>query len=88
MFNRSIPLTVILTTAAFAQQPSLKDAFHGLFRVGAALNQRQFEEKDPRAAGIVAAQFNTISPENVMKWEVIHPRVDSYNFGPADEYVA
>lgn len=88
MFNRSIPLTVILTTAAFAQQASLKDAFHGLFRVGVALNQRQFEEKDPRAAGIVAAQFNTISPENVMKWEVIHPRVDGYNFGPADEYVA
>jgi endo-1,4-beta-xylanase len=88
MFNRLIPLTVIFTTPAFAQQPSLKGAFQGLFRVGAALNQRQFEEKDPRAAGIVAAQFNTISPENVMKWEVIHPRVDGYNFGPADEYVA
>src|ERR1022692_988092 len=88
MFNRLIPLTVIFAAVGFAQQPSLKDAFHGLFRVGAALNQRQFEEKDPRAAGIVAAQFNTISPENVMKWEVIHPRVDSYNFGPADHYVA
>ena len=88
MFNRSIPLTVILTTAAFAQRASLKDAFDGLFRVGAALNQRQFEEKDPRATEIVAAQFNTISPENVMKWQVIHPRVDGYNFGPADEYVA
>jgi len=73
MFNRLIPLTVIFAAVSFAQQPSLKDAFHGLFRVGAALNQRQFEEKDPRAAGIVAAQFNTISPENVMKWEVIHP---------------
>jgi endo-1,4-beta-xylanase len=88
MLNRLIPLTAIVTTAAFCQQPSLKDAFQGLFRVGAALNQRQFEEKDPRANGIVAAQFDTISPENVMKWEVIHPRVDGYNFGPADEYVA
>ncbi len=46
------------------------------------------KRKMPRAAGIIAAQFNTISPENVMKWEVIHPRVDGYNFGPADEYVA
>jgi endo-1,4-beta-xylanase len=88
MFNKLISLTAILTTAAFAQQPTLKDAFQGLFRIGAAVNQRQFEEKDSRAAGIVAAQFNTISPENVMKWEVIHPRVDGYNFGPADEYVA
>jgi len=88
MFDKLIPLSVILATTAFAQQPALKDAFKGLFRVGAALNQRQFEEKDPRAAGIIAAQFNTISPENVMKWEVIHPRVDGYNFEPADEYVA
>ena len=88
MLNRLLPLTAILTTAAFSQQASLKDAFQGLFRVGAALNQRQFEEKDPRAAGIVAAQFNTISPENVLKWEVIHPRVDGYNFAPADAYVA
>ncbi len=88
MLNRLIPFTVIWATAAFGQQPSLKDAYLGLFRVGAALNQHQFEEKDPRAAGIIAAQFNTVSPENVMKWEVIHPRVDSYNFGPADEYVA
>ena len=61
MLGRLIPLAVIFTAAAFAQQPSLKNAFQGLFRVGAALNQRQFEEKDPRAAEIVAAQFNTIS---------------------------
>ncbi|SPE43315.1 Endo-1,4-beta-xylanase A [Candidatus Sulfopaludibacter sp. SbA3] len=88
MFTKLITLCAILTTSALAQQPSLKDAFQGLFRVGAAVNQRQFEEKDPRAAGIIGAQFNTISPENVMKWEVIHPRVDAYNFGPADEYVA
>jgi len=88
MLNRLIPLITVFTTAAFAQQPSLKDAFQGLFRVGVALNQRQFEEKDARAAGIVPVQFSTISPENVMKWEVIHPRVDGYNFVPADEYVA
>jgi endo-1,4-beta-xylanase len=88
MFDKLIPLAAILTTTVFAQQPSLKAAYQGLFPIGAALNLRQFEEKDPRGAAIVAAQFNTISPENVMKWEVIHPRVDSYNFGPADEYVA
>jgi len=78
----------LLTTGAWAQQPTLKDAFKGMFRIGAAVNQRQTEEKDPRAAGIIGAQFNTISPENVMKWSEIHPRVDGYNFVPADEYVA
>jgi endo-1,4-beta-xylanase len=35
----------------------------------------------------VKAQFNTISPENVLKWEVVHPRPDAYNFVPSDKYV-
>jgi endo-1,4-beta-xylanase len=89
MSNKLIAVLVAgLAPCAGAQQASLKDAFQGLFRIGAAVNQTQFEEKDPRAAGIVGAQFNTISPENALKWEAIHPRVDGYNFGPADEYVA
>jgi endo-1,4-beta-xylanase len=67
--------------------PSLKEAYRGLFRIGAALNQAQFEELDPRAAGIIAAQFNTISPENVLKWQSVHPARDTYNFGPSDRFV-
>lgn len=88
MFTKSIAVCGLLATGAFAQQATLKDAFQGMFRIGAALNQSQFEEKDARAAGIVPVQFNTISPENVLKWEVVHPRADGYNFGPADAYVA
>jgi GH35 family endo-1,4-beta-xylanase len=67
---------------------TLKDAFQGIFRIGAAINPSTFEEKDARDVAIVAGQFNTISPENVLKWEAIHPRPDTYNFDPADRYVA
>jgi endo-1,4-beta-xylanase len=81
-------LLVLAAAAAQAQTtPTLKDAFRGIFRVGAALNQAQFEERDSRGGPIVAAQFNTISPENVLKWEAVHPRRDGYNFDPADHYV-
>ena len=79
---------LILAGAAQAQTASLKDAFQGIFRIGAAVNQAQFEERDSRGDPIVAAQFNTISPENVLKWESVHPRPDGYNFDPADRYVA
>ena len=48
----------------------------------------QFEERDPRGNPIIAAQFDTISPENVLKWGEVHPLADAYNFGPADRYVA
>src|SRR5580700_5982309 len=80
-------LTLVATGVAQAQPTTLKDAFQGIFRVGAALNQAEFEEKDARDLAIITAQFNTISPENVMKWEVIHPRRDGYDFDPADRYV-
>jgi endo-1,4-beta-xylanase len=79
---------VAAQTAAARTASTLKDAFQGMFRIGAALNPAQFEERDARGNPIIAAQFNTISPENVLKWQVVHPRVDGYNFEPADRYVA
>ena len=83
-------LTLLLLAAAAQAEttPTLKDAFRGMFRIGAAVNQAQFEVRDPRGVPIIAAQFNTISPENVLKWESVHPRRDGYNFDPADRYVA
>jgi len=80
-------LAVSAMAAIASAQTSLKDAFQGAFRVGAALNPGQFEERDARGAAIVKTQFNTISPENVLKWESVHPRADSFNFAPADHYV-
>jgi endo-1,4-beta-xylanase len=89
MSVRSIAFTILLAAGmAHAQPATLKDAFQGIFRIGAAVNQAQFEERDTRDAALIAAQFNTISPENALKWEAIHPRPDAYNFDPADHYVA
>ena len=67
---------------------TLKDAFRGAFRVGAALNANQFSERDARAAALVKTQFNTITPENVLKWESVHPQPGKYDFGAPDQYVA
>jgi endo-1,4-beta-xylanase len=86
---KTLAFLVFAAAAAQAQTPStLKEAYRGIFRIGAALNPAQFEERDPRGNPIIAAQFNTISPENALKWGSIHPRVDGYEFGPADRYVA
>ena len=44
----------------------------------------QFEGDSPREAKIAITQFNTISPENVLKWESVHPQPDTYAWdGPA-----
>jgi endo-1,4-beta-xylanase len=67
---------------------ALKEAFKGSFLIGAALNPSEFTESDAGAAALVKAQFDSISPENVLKWASVHPGPDRYNFDPADEYVA
>jgi endo-1,4-beta-xylanase len=79
-----------LSLAAAAQAPTpntLKGVFHNAFYIGAAINADQITGKDVRGDAILLQQFNSISPENVMKWEVIHPRPDAYNFTLADKYV-
>jgi endo-1,4-beta-xylanase len=52
------------------------------------LNTVQFEDRDPIADPIIESQFDTISPENDLKWQLIHPALDQYNFDAADRYVA
>ena len=94
MKRLALALLVISAIFAHAQPPApatpttLKDAYLPYLRVGAALNSAQFEERDLLTKDIIAANFNTISPENVLKWEVVQPGVDKYNFDPADKYVA
>jgi endo-1,4-beta-xylanase len=56
--------------------------------IGAALNPGQFTESDTSGAALVRAHFNTITPENVLKWALVHPQPNTYDFGPADRYVA
>lgn len=87
----SVGLTILLTISptASAETPSLKDTFKDSFLVGAALNPAQFSEEDARSATLVKAQFNAITPENVLKWEKrVHPQPDSYSFELPDRYVS
>jgi endo-1,4-beta-xylanase len=66
----------------------LKDTFRGAFLIGAAIAPKQFEEQDVANSALVKHEFNTISPENVLKWVIVHPQPDHYDFAPADKYVA
>jgi len=77
----------IAVNASAQNQASLKDAYNGCFLVGAALNRAQFTGQDQAENAVIRAQFNTISPENVLKWEAIHPQPGTYDFALADKYV-
>src|SRR5262245_38118277 len=79
---------LVVVSSPIGAQQTLKDIFKDAFLVGAAMNPRQFTEADARGAAIVKSQFNTISPENSLKWEVVHPQADRYDFTQGDAYVA
>jgi endo-1,4-beta-xylanase len=43
--------------------------------------------KDLEYRSVLAKEFSSVSAENQMKWEYIHPERDRYNFGMADAIV-
>lgn len=81
--------TLLTVLVMKAEAPStLKGAYQGVFMIGAAVNAAQLTGQDARGAAIVKAQFNSITPENALKWENIHPRPGTYAFDLPDRYVA
>jgi endo-1,4-beta-xylanase len=78
--------TILIATAE--TQSTLKDVYRDDFLIGAAINAAQFTGQDARGNAIIETQFNSISPENALKWEYIQPRIDAYSFDLPDRYVA
>ena len=83
----------LLSGCVIKQSPSptmtLKDAFKNDFPIGVAINQNQFTGQDTNGVAIITSQFNSISPENVLKWEAVHPRAgtNGYDFALGDAFV-
>lgn len=69
-------------------EKGLKDYFADKFYIGTALNAPQIMGKDSLALDFVAKHFNSITAENAMKWERIHPGPGEYNFALSDSMVA
>ncbi len=71
------PLTAPATAAPPVPDPTTSTlrqlAAQTGMRVGTAVNTSALAD-DATYAGAVGAQFNTVTPENVMKWEVVEPQ--------------
>ncbi len=85
--NVILALTFICISATIAHK-TLRSAFKKDFLIGAAINASQIEEKNDAEATLLREQFSAITPENIMKAEVIHPGWDRYNFTLADKIIA
>ena len=66
---------------------SLSEVYKHAFLIGTAVNEAIISGSDSLSQAIVLNQFNTITPENVMKAEEVNPQPGIYNFEPADAVV-
>src|SRR5690606_39923809 len=90
MLKKSLTFN-ILTVLFSAQSPKndgLKDIFAESYHIGVALNSRQVNSSNEKVNSLIENHFNSLSPENGLKWQLVHPEIDRYDFKFGDEYVA
>ena len=64
----------------------LKDYYASYFPIGVSVSP--YDLKNSEEVNLILSQFNSITPENAMKWEQIHPSENVYNWKDADSIVA
>src|ERR1043166_1135458 len=100
---RAVLLAAVMLAIGSSSRPAdvpvtLKDAFKEDFLIGTAVNRsmvtggaafRRSPEQKAKDIALLKEQFNQISPENDLKWQMLHPRKgkDGYEFGSADAFV-
>ena len=75
-----------LTHLSFGQDAKgLKDYYHSYFTMGVAVSPRSLQP-GPEAE-LIKKHFSSLTAENVMKPQPIHPNENEYNWEPADQIV-
>lgn len=91
--TKSFFSTIVICALAFNQSfsqdktHSLKSVYQEDFLIGTALGTEHILEKNEKANQLIKREFNAITPENIMKSQLIHPDQNNYNFSLADKYV-
>lgn len=80
----------LMKSRAFAralEETGLKDVFKGDFLMGTAIGAATFRNNDTGKLNLIAREFNSITAENEMKWERVHPEADKWNWEIPDQFV-
>ena len=78
---------LVAGSLAARQDLTLKDLMPKGMVIGVAINQRQSDGVDTAGVELITKQFNQISPENLLKFQPVHPAADRYAFDAQDRYV-
>ena len=82
-------ITLLKTNAiaALTENRGLKDYLKNDFSVGAAIGSDIFSRNDKEMLSLIAREFSTITTENALKWEPVHPSENRWNFDVPDKFV-
>jgi endo-1,4-beta-xylanase len=81
-------VAVLPGDAATAGDTGLRAAARGTgVKIGTAVDLTALADDAPYAAA-VGAEFNSVTPENAMKWAEVEPQQGVYNWAPADRLIA
>lgn len=69
-----------MTNFEHGAAPMLHEAFRGFFDIGAAVNARTIHTQKE----LLISHFSSLTPENEMKFERVHPEEEIYTFDAAD----
>lgn len=72
-------------TSATAVNRGLKDYYKNYFTMGVAVSPQALKTDE---AGLILKQFASLTPENAMKMQPIHPKENEYYWRDADSIVA
>ncbi len=75
---------------AFAEalkHTGLKDYYAKDFKIGTAIGSDILEKNDQQLSALVAREFNSITPENCLKWESVRTADEGWNFKDGDKFV-
>ncbi|HEY4233628.1 MAG TPA: endo-1,4-beta-xylanase [Lacipirellulaceae bacterium] len=83
----AIAFQLVNVAVSAAELPRLKDVYKNDFVIGTCISNAQLDGKEPARLSLAAEQFSSITPENCLKWLLVHPEPDKYDFERADKYV-
>jgi endo-1,4-beta-xylanase len=78
-------LLVFSIIIANAQQKGLKDYYANYFPIGVSVSPDLLVNETESA--MIKREFGSLTPENVMKMGLIHPKENEYNWDPSDKIV-
>lgn len=84
----ALSFLIIASVSCNREETGLKDPFEDAFLIGTAMNAPQILGMDTAAQQFIIKHFNSITAENAMKWENIHPFPGKYDFALADSMVS